>query len=174
MTSTQGTSTSYVPSPVGAVPRQPVCPHCKQPLRTTTVTARGKTYTGLPAYGSCGCEKSQEPPAEEYGMARCPECGGMARTGADGISDCPYCGYTFVAKSVVDMRNSEMRRFLEAERAESMGGLMAAAGVPEMYRGVEPAVQEAALIASSGKGFYLQGGNGTYKTVKAASKKEAE
>ena len=161
--------TDFVQSPIGAVPKQPVCPHCKQPLRTTTVTAKGKTYTGLPAYGSCGCEKSQEPPAAEYGMARCPECGGMARTGIDGISDCSYCGYSFVAKSVNDMRNSEMRRFLEAERVESMGGVMAAAGIPDMYRDVEPDAELASIVVRSGKGFFFQGGTGTYKTVKAAS-----
>lgn len=34
------------------------CPYCGAVLKTTTIKVMGKTYEGLPCYGSCGCHES--------------------------------------------------------------------------------------------------------------------
>ena len=131
----------------------------------------GKTYDGLPLFGSCGCDRSQgyvtrtELTSERK---KCPECGYMVPVDTDGVCSCS-CGYTFIAKSTIEERNDALRAFVEEERVESMGGLMGASGVPKMYRDVEPDYELAERIISSGRGFYFYGGTGTFKTVKAAS-----
>lgn len=99
---------------------------------------------------------------------KCPECGYMVKVDDDGVCSCS-CGFTFIAKSTIEERNDKLRSINEALRAESMGGLMAAAGVPELYRDVEPDAELADSIAKSGKGLFFTGGSGTFKTVKAAS-----
>ena len=164
-------TTSVVQTPLGPMEVETHCPYCNRPLKTTSVTVLGKTYDGLPCFGSCGCEKSQgyvtgtELTSERK---KCPECGYMVPVDTDGVCTCS-CGYTFVAKSAVDARNASLRASREEEMAESMGGLMAAAGIPELYRDVEPDMELASSIASSGKGLFFTGGSGTFKTVKAAS-----
>lgn len=52
------TGQSTIDSPVGAIPAFKTCPHCGRPLKTTTVTAFGRTYGNLPCWGSCGCAES--------------------------------------------------------------------------------------------------------------------
>jgi len=167
------TTTEFIDSPVGRIPAVRKCPYCGKPLKTTSVTVRGKVYSSLPRFGSCGCERS----AMEMGFAervdhpskRCPECGTMVKPGTDGICSCPVCSFEFVAKSTVDERNDALRAINDALLAESMGGLMAAAGVPPFFQDADADMRSAVDINESGKGRYIQGGNGTQKTLAAAS-----
>lgn len=108
---------------------------------------------------------SSQSTTSRFGDKCCPECGSMSPTGEDGVSDCPTCGCTFVARSTVNVIKAEMA----SDRAERNGGLMASAGIPPMYWTVEPDEVAAGKIRETGKGFYFQGGNGTYKTLKACS-----
>lgn len=98
----------------------------------------------------------------------CPECGSPVPVADDGVCECG-CGFTFIAKSTIEERNDKLRSINEALMAESMGGLMAAAGVPELYRDVEPDADLADRISETGRGLFFTGSSGTFKTVKAAS-----
>lgn len=100
---------------------------------------------------------------------RCPACGhgpmSIDEGPRDYVSECPECGYTCVFKSDLVEHNAEAR----ARRLRERGGALAAAGVPALFHDVEPDKELARRILETGKGLYLQGGNGTYKTLKAAS-----
>ena len=91
-------------------------------------------------------------------------CGGPTVTETGRVSVCQDCGHVFVRRVNLERYNASKR----AEEAERRGGVMACAGIPERFRSVEPDAKMGAKVLD-GRGFYLQGGNGTYKTLKAAS-----
>ena len=101
----------------------------------------------------------------------CPECGAQMDPdeAAWYVSVCPSCGYEVVFKSDIDELNAIRKARAEAENAARVGGILAASGIPELFRSVEPDSELARRIAIGGKGLYLQGGNGTFKSLKAAS-----
>lgn len=147
------------------------CEFCDSPLETMEVSIRGRVAS-VPLFGSCGCNRSREK-LESFGrsgmhysetMHRCPVCGEQmmldGRTGT--VSDCPRCGYSCVFSSDLDRANAGMR-------AATGDGILSGTGVPELYWGVEPDTARAGKIAETGKGLYIVGGNGTYKTRTACS-----
>lgn len=144
------------------------CEYCGEPLKTITVNLFGAVHN-VACHGSCGCRKSAErlgPPKQPPVPSghRCPKCGGqMMRDGY--VSDCPWCGYTAVFSTDLDAHHAGIR----AERAAAMGGILAGTGVPELYWDAEPDRRRADEIARTGKGLYIVGGNGTAKTLMAAS-----
>ena len=52
-------STRTVQTPLGPMNVETHCSYCNRPLKKTSVTVLGKTYDGLPLFGSCGCDRSQ-------------------------------------------------------------------------------------------------------------------
>ncbi|MBQ9041467.1 MAG: ATP-binding protein [Eggerthellaceae bacterium] len=53
------TGRNTIDSPVGEIPHVETCPHCGRELKRTSINVMGKTYDGLPCWGSCGCNESE-------------------------------------------------------------------------------------------------------------------
>lgn len=151
-----------------------LCEHCRQPLKVIRVQWFGKPRE-VACYGSCGCQRSRER-LESFGPTvraseatphRCPMCGGTMRldlfTGR--VSDCPWCGYSCVFESDLEA----WRETLGMERRIAEGGILAGTGVPELYWDVAPDYALADRIQATGRGLYIVGGNGTYKTLTASA-----
>lgn len=149
------------------------CEFCGRPLKRKRVTLFGKEKD-VACFGSCDCDRAAEK-LESFGPVwhettksdhRCPMCG--CTMGLDGftgyVSTCPQCGYECVFGS--DRERVEADR--AAERAMMRGSILADTGVPRLYWTVEPDYELAGRVMR-GKGLYITGGNGTYKTLKAAS-----
>ena len=152
----------------------PRCGSCGEPLKTTEVVLFG-AYREVACYGSCGCRRSREK-LESFGPIgrasaptahRCPKCGGSMRLdGQTGyVSDCTWCGHSMVFESDLDAYREGRR----VERAVESGGVLAGTGVPELFWDVEPDYADADEIEAAGRGLYIRGGNGTAKTLMAAS-----
>lgn len=158
--------------PTSPITYAKTCDRCGKPLRRIEVELFGKARS-VPCYGSCGCEGSAEV-LERYGVHKpstpsshlCPMCGGeMLVEGMTGyVSECIWCGYTCVHSSdleaVMSGRRLERRMF---------DGVLRGTGVPELYWSVAPDRERAARIEDTGKGLLIVGGNGTAKTLLAAS-----
>jgi len=149
------------------------CEFCGKPLYLTPVDFGGRVEN-VPSYGSCGCRRSKEkldgfgPSGRAYlnTSHRCPICGGNMQLDAYSgrVSDCPWCGYSCVFSGDLGDYNDGIRL---SHRAK--GNILEGTGVPELFWSVEPDGERADAIESTGKGFYIVGGNGTAKTLMAAA-----
>lgn len=144
------------------------CAYCGKPLKALDVTLFGKPERVF-CFGSCGCERSSKYVDERVlnpSDHRCPICRGsmMVDSFPGYVSECPYCGYACVFESDLAMHMEGIR----AHRAQ-VDGILSGTGVPKLYWNVTPDRAVARRIMESGKGLYICGGNGTAKTLMAAS-----
>ena len=146
------------------------CEFCGKPLKVKTIELFGKEKQ-VSCYGSCGCERSMAK-LEQFSPTtivthpsghKCPVCGGgMNISNYPGyVSECPWCGYECVFKSDLDAYREDVLR-VGSDKLEE-------AGVPKLFRSVEPDYERADFIIETGRGFFITGGSGTAKTLLASS-----
>lgn len=147
------------------------CEYCGEPLKRIDTRVYRKTRN-VPCFGSCGCDKSAQKLAS-FGAIwsmphdtanRCPKCGGTMQ--ADGrtpyVSDCPWCGYSCVF-------SADLEKHLAEKASEGKRHVLEGTGVPMLYWDVEADYTAASRIMKTGKAPFITGGNGTFKTLTAAS-----